>query len=784
MHSAIKERYRKRLFRYSSKWQAWRARRAVERLGRLLGRDDADAAALLAEVVAAGRHPYADRAMRCLANHMASPAGVVVVRMWAESRAPRLAELLATSGVPSGAPAEAAVVAGLKFGGPTALEDAGPESAPALRVALRDPDPEVAGNARAVLIATRNQDLIDAVAAAWAEQRDELIADVLLQGGHVASKPVQVRVLTALLGGGIGALDTMGADAVAHLTAATGDPDLRIQQSAHYALRRLSDPAAQAEVCRQALAGTKEAKAAAIDAGYLPSDERERALFLFLTEQWQRYGELDFDGRLLSAAYQSVGAELQARVRGVLRASGRADALRVLLGGDRRQRVRTMTRDGAEFLISSLERAGAWPRLWSLVFELPFASALEIVLRLDKMGWQPDRPDDSAVFDRLRHAVANGVNHQAHDIGRYLPVAVHRATANFDGRVNGLAFAPDAPHLAIASNRRRVGLWDLQGGRLLSLHDGFDASVGEIVHLGGGILVAAERTNSTDKPCQVVAIEGRHRRRVGIHTGSVTGLVAWDGGVLTSGRDHTLAVWDLHRPGRVNQVRLETWPRSVKSADDGARVACVHDGVSVVDVPQARLTARSGLWNRVARDAAFAPASGDLVVGMNNGSVLVCTIHRAGIREFATLRSHERVEAVESVPSRAIVLTGGAEGVVHVYRWPNRMLIGSLQAPGGRLTSVTVSPTGDFLATGTSDHEASLWDLRVADVPALFAMPLVDATPSHLAVLTTLDGATLPAEVRPLIETMRTMLRYRFRHDIEIDDLVEIRAGRFDIELG
>lgn len=784
MHSAIKRRYRKRLSRYASKLQVWRGRRAVERLGRLLGRDDTDAAALLAEVAAAGRHSYADRAVQLLADHMTSPAGVVVVRRWAESRAPRLAELLATGGVPSGAPVEDSVLAGLKFAGPAALADAGPEAAPTLRAALRDPDPDVAGNARAVLVAASDQDLIDAIAAAWAEQRDELLADVLLQGGHVASKPVQVRVLTALLSGGIGALDAMGADAVAHLTAAAGDADLRIRQSAHDALRQLSNPAAQAEVCRQALAGSSEAKAVAIDAGYLPSDDRERALFLFLTEQWQRYGQLDFDGRLLASAYQSVGAELQARVRRLLRASGRADALRVLLGGDRRQRVRAMTRDEAEFLISSLERAGSWQRLWSLVFELPFASALKIIPRLERIGWKPDRSDDSAVFDRLRHAVAKGISHQAHDVGRYLPVAVHRATAHFDGRVNGLAFAPDAPHLAIASNRRRVGLWDLQEGRLLSLHDGFDASVGEVVHLGGGTLVAAERTNSTDKPCQVLAIEGRHRRTLGTHTGSVTGLVAWNGGVLTSGRDHTLAVWDLHRPGRVNQVRLETWPRSVKAANDGARVACVHDGVSVVDVPRARLTARSGQWSRVARDAAFTPAGGDLVVGMNNGSVLVCTIHRAGIREVATLQSHQRVEAVEPVPSRALILTGGAEGVVHAYRWPNRTLIGSLQAPGRRLTSVTVSPTGDFLATGASDHEASLWDLRVADVPALFALPLVDATPSHLAVLTTLDDATLPAEVRPLIETMTTMLRYRFRHDIEIDDLVEIRAGRFDIELG
>jgi len=43
--------------------------------------------------------------------------------------------------------------------------------------------------------------------------------------------------------------------------------------------------------------------AAAIEAGYLPERQRDRAVFLYLTEQWGRYDEVDPDGELVYAAY-------------------------------------------------------------------------------------------------------------------------------------------------------------------------------------------------------------------------------------------------------------------------------------------------------------------------------------------------------------------------------------------------------------------------------------------------------------------------------------------------
>jgi len=35
------------------------------------------------------------------------------------------------------------------------------------------------------------------------------------------------------------------------------------------------------------------------------------------------------------------------------------------------------------------------------------------------------------------------------------------------GRIGGVCFAPDAPHLAVGTAAARVGLWDLAAGRML-----------------------------------------------------------------------------------------------------------------------------------------------------------------------------------------------------------------------------------------------------------------------------------------------------------------------------
>lgn len=74
-------------------------------------------------------------------------------------------------------------------------------------------------------------------------------------------------------------------------------------------LRELPEGVARERLCEIAcsrLPGHEEAVAAAIGAGYAPEGRRERAVFYFLTEQWEKYDAVDPDGELVYAAYLDV----------------------------------------------------------------------------------------------------------------------------------------------------------------------------------------------------------------------------------------------------------------------------------------------------------------------------------------------------------------------------------------------------------------------------------------------------------------------------------------------
>jgi hypothetical protein len=69
-------------------------------------------------------------------------------------------------------------------------------------------------------------------------------------------------------------------------------------------------------------------------------------------------------------------------------------------------------------------------------------------------------------------------------------------------------------------------------------------------------------------------------------------------------------------------------------------------------------------------------------------------------------------------------------------------------------------------------------------LPVLLSRPLVQATPTHLGVAASFRQAKeLPTEARNALAFLEILLRFRFRYDIEIDEIRVIQPGEFDIEI-
>ncbi len=657
-------------------------------------------------------------------------------------------------------------------------------------------DPQVAGIASDALTGLKEPAAaIDAVAAVWAETRHPQLERLLCQCEWMASKPPAVHVLTGLKLGRWETIAGQGATIVPALVDAAEDADAKIAGLARQALQHLKRRTAREALCQLVIEqDSPPARQAALAAGYLPEDGRQRALFYFLTEQWAEYEAIDFDRSILRAAYEAADEDLRRRMMDRLRRAGRIDYLTVIAGGDYRSRATTMTANEVEFLITVLAERHAWNRLWSLTLQLAPAFAARIIDILAAQGWQPERQDERHLFEELLALYEPVLSLAPGEARRLLPPAVLRARARVPGRINALAFSPTRPVLAVGTGQRKLVIWDYRQGRRERVLDEVAHSISQVT-FSRDLLLCAERSHS-DTVCNIYGWEnGQQVFCLGSHRGPVTALEALaDQQLLTTGRDGRAVIWDLSLRKIVAENRFDFWPRAASLSPDGQLAALVHHGVTVIGLPelQALGHARGAGQRGVVRCAAFAPESQTVIVGRYNGQVVAIPITRPpqAARHSHLIGQHSgHVQAISIVPGRQLFVSAGSDGSLHFTPLPGNENepghpLGAVKIDGQSLTSLHLSPDGSTMAVGDAGANLWLWDLRVLSVPELFENPLARAAPLHLAAIDSLEAdGHLPANVQQALTFIKRLLQFRFRYEIDIDALPTIKMGEFDIEL-
>lgn len=631
------------------------------------------------------------------------------------------------------------------------------------------------------------QSCIDAVAAMWLETRHLALTEFIVKHNWVASAPIKAQVLSALKTGHVEQLTEGDADVVEELVYACEDFDDDISGNARRMLMQLQQEEAKEALCRIVIEHDHPiALEITLETGYLPRDASQRALFLFLTEQWERYEVLDFDHYLLGAAHRTASPELRQRIADKLRKAGRTDFLTVLAGADYYSRAADMTPEETEVLVNMLSAGQEWTKLWKLAFEIPFVWSIRIVKTLHDNTWQPERGDDRMIFGELSALAVDEIITSEEEARRVLPLALHEASMRVKGRVNDVAFSPSRPVIAIGAGNRKVGVWNFQRGEMERIFEGFDHSIGLVTFLADGTLLCAERTNKLDDPCGIYICRNDDKIRLGQHEGSVTAIeTVGKTQLLSTGRDQKVILWDIQKAHKVKERTVSFWARAATVSPDGQHVALLHKGVTLLNIPKLdRMTGWSG--GGVGRCAAFIPDEDVLVVGKYNGGVQICEYTGQTFpleRQF--LKRHDRrAQGVAVLPKNATIVSAGSEGKLHFTNWTDRKSLGSIEIPGGSFTSLHISPDGVFMSTGDSDASMSLWDLRVLDVPMLFTRPFAQTSPDHLITVNELAAnLKLESNIRQSLTFIQKVLQYRFRFDIEIEEVPTIKVGEFDIEI-
>ncbi|GKQ41110.1 hypothetical protein ALMP_76290 [Streptomyces sp. A012304] len=280
---------------------------------------------------------------------------------------------------------------------------------------------------------------------------------------------------------------------------------------ARHAWRRLvracaaGDPAAQ-DTARAAAAGLRERDALDLAAA-APEEPTDRAAYLVLIGQFAQRRALDPDGSLLALAYRAAPPRIRARLRTAMAAEGDGEVIRVVVTGDRRDRVAEMSYDELDYLGHHLAERQDWAELRRLVRDLPLAKGaaaarlLPVTERTDGVvgllaGASAPSPEQlRALVDRLP---------------RDAPI-----TYDVSGDHQGASFSPDTSELALRYAVRKRGLprelrvetLRIGTGDITRRFAGSTPTAAEtetsILHLGDEILV---KLRAGDELCRITRI--------------------------------------------------------------------------------------------------------------------------------------------------------------------------------------------------------------------------------------------------------------------------------------
>jgi len=569
------------------------------------------------------------------------------------------------------------------------------------------------------------------------------------------------------------------------------------------ALLRLAEQGnveAQEALCRLAIFHDLPlARETALALSCAPRDASQRALFYFLTGQWDEYEGLDFDHSLLRVAYQAGDEKLRQRIGEQARGAGRVEWVEAVVGRRQGRQLGEMTDREWEVTLEVLSGSGRWAEMWRLAQEAPARWGARLLQRLSNAGWVPESDAVRAEYDDLARLAGRCI-----ETGLDSLACCRAVLKGHKGKVPCLAISPDGRLLASGSSDKTVRLWNLADGMLLKTIEGNRpirclAISPDGQALAGGLENETVRLWSLPDGMPLRTLRGESNSEF---SGTVKCIAfSPDGGILASGYggDYPLRCWSMPDGAYLSSMENRSLGAnpirgvySLAFSPDGQTLAiCISDGFGVLWNLRNRecfVMGKKGPIN--AKILSFSP-DGRTLVGAVSKTVDLWSLPDGMLQwrlpddttrylPLKILEGHEgSITSLTISPDGRIIASGSEDCTMRLWSLPDGAPLKILKGHSGPVCSLAFSPDGQTLASACVDN-VLLWSLN-----PFYRLPISQASPGDMLwAQETLRNGDLNAEERDVLELIAALISLRKRFEIQLEEPTRrIEAGEFDIEI-
>ncbi|NTV35711.1 MAG: hypothetical protein HGA53_02030 [Anaerolineaceae bacterium] len=530
------------------------------------------------------------------------------------------------------------------------------------------------------------------------------------------------------------------------------------------------------------------------EAKYLPDKSHERAKYLFFDEQWEEYSLNDINHAFMKGYYQVASTEERRKISRHIQVSGQTDLFDILTSRITIQNQTTTSFEEQQYLASILTSTKAWNSLWEMAQNTFPSIAAEIIKSISTQGWIPEGPNDQLIFYSLVEMAKRSMLFDLNTLEMILPAALPQADLQIHGTVNCTSFSLTDPVLAIGTNEKKIALWNYQLGKMENIVSGFNHSLSNLAYSNTGDLFVSEKSIGAQN-CGIYLWKNHELALIGLHNASITAIVPYgDHLLLSGGRDFTINQWDSGHNRKIATIQCPDWPRSLSFHETRQQAIGLDSKITLINWAEKKISRRyqistntsRGIRRSINQCALISPNDDRIFIGQHNGQVIAIDGLLARHRVVTSLITNfsGRVIGINQLPFKPYCIAGSASGELGLIDQTNMPTVRMIPSPTAGMTSLTVSPDGNYMATGYRKNRQTLWDLEVLKIPALLNQPIAFDHANTLNMINKFSGdLRLTEEVRNSLQFLKLLLQHRYRYDIDIVQTTGIVPGLFDIIL-